>query len=278
MDFGTETSLVQISDKEFRELVDFVYQRYGIDLTKKRQLVEGRLSHTLKSKGLTNFSSYMQLVRADKSGNELHAFLNKITTNHSYFARENEHFDFLMKTGLPYLEKTRRNDLRIWRAGCSAGQEAYNIAMTMDQYFGPRKASWDTTILATDISTQVLDKAKEGIYSADVIKGLPSAWISQYFKKLPGGENYQVTEKIRKEVIFRIGNLMEPFQVKKPFDIIFCRNVMIYFDAETSARLIEKFYQATAPGGYLFIGHSENVNREKTKYTYLRPAIFQKQP
>lgn len=276
MDIQAQTSLIHITDQEFKELIQFVYKKYGIDLGKKRQLIEGRLSYTLKAKGLKNFREYMDLLFADKSGEEMHLFLNKITTNHSYFARENDHFDFLMRTAIPQLEKTRRNMLRIWSAGCSSGQEPYNIAMVMDQYFGAKKGAWDTTILATDISTNVLSKAKQGIYGLDTLKGLPPSWLHQYFTKLPDG-NYQVTDKIRKEVIYRMFNLMDPFVQKKPFDIIFCRNVMIYFDAETTNRLVDKFYQATAPGGYLFIGHSESINKTQTKYTYICPAVYQRQ-
>ncbi len=273
----SQDRIIKLTDQEFKDLVGFVYSHYGIDLSKKRQLIEGRLSHTLRGKGFSTFSEYMRILFQDKSGEELHGFLNKITTNHSYFARENEHFEFLMKVALPQLEKTRRGDLRIWSAGCSAGQEAYNIAMVMDQYFGPRKPQWDTTILATDISTNVLTKARQGIYSMDSIKGLPDAWKTKYFNRLPDG-NFQVCEKIRKEVVFRIFNLMDPFVYKKPFDIIFCRNVMIYFDAPTTNKTVEKFYDATAMGGYLFIGHSESVDKANSKYTYLMPAIYQKQP
>lgn len=270
-----ETSLIHITDQEFRQLTSFVYSKFGIDLRRKRQLIEGRLSYTLKSKGLQNFSQYMQKLHGDKSGDELHLFLNKITTNHSYFARENEHFDYLLKVALPELEKTRRNDLRIWSAGCSAGQEPYNIAMAIDQYFGPRKSAWDTTILATDISMDVLKKAVLGIYSADNIGGLPPTWRHQYFKELPYNQ-VQVEEKIRKEVVFRNFNLMDTFIQKKPYDIIFCRNVMIYFDAETTSRLVTKFYEATAPGGYLFIGHSESINKAQTKYQYVMPAVYRR--
>lgn len=270
-----QSGTINLTDQEFKELVGFVYQRYGIDLSRKRQLIEGRLSNTLKHRGMTSFSQYIKMLRSSADPQEINEFLNKITTNHSYFGRENEHFEFLMKVALPQLEKTRRGDLRIWSAGCSAGQEAYNIAMVMDQYFGPRKPQWDTTILATDISTDMLRKAQEGIYSAESIKNLPAIWRSRYFVRLPNGD-YQVCEKIRKEVVFRIFNLMDPFVYKKQFDIIFCRNVMIYFDNETTNRMVEKFYDATAPGGYLFIGHSETVDKTRTKYTYVRPATYQK--
>ncbi|MCI2047901.1 MAG: protein-glutamate O-methyltransferase CheR [Faecalibacterium sp.] len=267
--------MVHLTDAEFSTLTRFVYNKYGIDLHRKRLLIEGRLARELRAHNITTFSEYMNFLFADKTGEEMQRFLNRITTNHSFFGRENEHFEFLLRTALPYLEPRRKNDLRIWSAGCSAGQEAYNIAMVMDEYFGPRKAQWDTTILATDISTKVLKTAQEGIYPAENLIGLPEAWRRKYFQALADG-NCQVAEKIRKEVVFRIFNLMNTFVYKKPFDIIFCRNVMIYFDAQTTARLVEKFYNATAEGGYLFIGHSESINREHTKYTYIKPAIYQK--
>lgn len=275
MDITAQNALIRITDDEFKKLVSFVYQKYGINLIKKRQLVEGRLSHTIKERGLSSFKQYMDLLVNDQSGEEINTFLNKITTNHSYFARETEHFDFLLHHALPYLEKNRSRELRIWSAGCSAGQEAYNIAMTMDQYFGSRKNQWDTRILATDISMNVLNKGKAAIYPEDNIKDLPAQWKTQYFNRLPDG-SYQVNDKIRQEVIFKLFNLMDPFVYKKPFDIIFCRNVMIYFDQETSNKLVEKFYQATAEGGYLLIGHSEVLDKEATKYRYLRPAIYQR--
>lgn len=269
--------LVKITDAEFSNLVDFVYQRYGINLSKKRQLVEGRLSHTIREHGYSSFDEYMEILRRDRSGDEMLNFLNKITTNHSYFARETEHFDFLLHEALPALEKTRTRELRIWSAGCSAGQEAYNIAMTMDQYFGTRKSQWDTRILATDISMNVLGKGKAAVYPEDNIKDLPSQWKSKYLTRLADG-SYQVCDKIRKEVIFRVFNLMDPFVYKKPFDIIFCRNVMIYFDRDTRNKLVEKFYDATAEGGYLMIGHSEVLDKESARYRFLRPSIYQRAP
>lgn len=275
MDVISQSPLIHITDKELNTLVTFVYNKYGINLSKKRQLIEARLSQTLKNKNLNSFDDYMKVLFNDPNGEEINQFLNKITTNHSYFARENEHFDFLSKVALPYLEKTRTKELRIWSAGCSAGQEAYNIAMTIDQYFGSRKYNWDTTILATDISTNVLEKAKLGIYSEDNISGLPSSWKQSYFSKTAQGE-FQISEKMRNEVVFRVFNLMDNFVYKKPFDIIFCRNVMIYFDAQTTEKLLEKFYQATAEGGYLFIGHSESINRMGTGYKYIRPSTYQK--
>ncbi len=271
----TQPRPIRTTPKEVAELTTLVTNKYGIDLTKKRVLIESRLSHELRQKNLTTFQQYLDLVKNDQSGTEMTGMLNKLTTNLSFFMREKEHFDFLTSTVLPYFEKTRRNnEFRIWSAGCSSGQEAYNIAMVIDQYFGPRKGKWDTTILATDISMRVLNKAKQGIYTEEELKGLPATWRSKYVTTLPDGK-FQICERIRKEVVFRPGNLMEPFHFKRPFDLIFCRNVMIYFDAATKESIINKFYDWTSQGGYFFIGHSEGVGAT-TRYSYVQPAIYQR--
>jgi chemotaxis protein methyltransferase CheR len=270
-----QSTIIRMTDAEFAELTGFVKQTYGIDLTKKRVLIESRLAHELHQRGFTNFHQYLDAVRSDKTGSEVTTMLNKLTTNLSFFMRENEHFTYLAQQVLPFFEKTRKNnEFRIWSAGCSTGQEAYNIAMVIDEYFGSRKGKWDTTILATDISMRVLSKAQQGIYTEAELKDLPPAWRTKYFTALPKG-NYQVCDRIRKEVVFRPGNLMEPFHFKRPFDLIFCRNVMIYFDAPTKDSIINKFYDWTSPGGYLFIGHSESVG-SNTRYSYIQPAIYQR--
>ena len=146
--------------------------------------------------------------------------------------------------------------------------------MVIDQYFGPRKGKWDTTILATDISMRVLTKARSGIYSEAELNGLPPSWRTKYIDTLPDG-NFQICERMRREVIFRPGNLMEPFHFKRPFDLICCRNVMIYFDGPTKDSIINKFYDWTSPGGYFFIGHSESIGNN-TRYQYVQPAIYQR--
>lgn len=273
--------MISITDIEFTELVNFVHKKYGINLEKKRILVEGRLSNVIAEKGLSKFSDYFEILFEDQSGTEMTTLLNKITTNHTYFMRENEHFDFLLQIALPQLEKVHgvTKSLKIWSAGCSSGQEAYTIAMVIDQYFGSKKAGWDTSILATDISQSVMDKAKRATYPLDGIKDIPIEWKQQYTTTNLADNTFTMVDKIKREVVFRPLNLVEPFVFnnKRPFDIIFCRNVMIYFDPPTKGKLIEKFYDVTAKGGYLCVGHSENVNRATTRYTYVKPAIYQKQ-
>lgn len=266
---------IKLTDEEFHTLATYVHDKYGINLEQKRILIEGRMTSVLRSRGIQNFSQYLNILFHDKTGEEAIGLLNRLTTNHSFFMREPEHYDFLRNKVFPDLVgRHTDHNLRIWSAGCSAGQEAYTIAMVAEEFFGPEKPLWDTRILATDISLHILEKAKAGIYPSDNIKDLPPAWQKKYFLPLPDGQ-VQICSKIRKQVIFRIMNLMEPFAIKQPMDLIFCRNVMIYFDNPTKNKLIEKFYEATNPGGYFFIGHSESINRQ-TRYNYLEPAIYQR--
>lgn len=270
-------AMLKLTEQEFQSLSKFVHQRYGIDLSKKRVLIEGRMSNMLADHGFTTFQQYMDMLFADKSGNEMTKMLNKLTTNYTYFKRENDHFEFLVQRVLPMMEQTHASTrvLRIWSAGCSSGQEPYTMAMYLHDYFGNRKQQWDTSLLATDISERVLEKARAGIYTLEEIKDVPQEWLHKYFVDLHDGR-YQVCDMIRKDVIFRTLNLMEPFHFKKQFDLIFCRNVMIYFDAPTKETLVQKYYDWTAEGGFLFIGHSEALNRNATRYHYVQPAIYQK--
>ncbi len=267
--------MLKLTDNDFERLVAFIKNNYGINLEKKRVLIEGRLANVVTSNGFDNFTAYIDFALGDPTGKETIKMVNKLTTNHTFFMREPEHFEFLSSTVLPHIEQTVKDrDARIWCAASSTGQEPYTIAMTIDEYFGEKKLGWDTKILATDLDTDVLRVAKAGIYSVDMLGGLPDKWIDKYFVKIDNN-NYQVCDRIRNEVVYKKFNLMDPISYKKPFDLISCRNVMIYFDMATKTALIERFYAATKTGGYLFIGHAENISRT-TKYTYVKPAIYVK--
>lgn len=269
--------MIYIKDSEFKQLTGYMKAKYGINLTEKRHLIEGRLCNMLEQKGFTNFSDYMEFVFQDVSGNQMSSLINKLTTNHTFFMREAGHFNYFRDTVLPYLEvNSRSKDLRIWSAGCSSGEEPYTLAMVMADYFGNNKAMWNTKILATDISVKVLETAEKGMYSAESVNTIPKYWLSKYFNKIDN-ESYQVSKEIRSEVIYRNFNLMnEVFPFKKKFHVIFCRNVMIYFDHKTKMDLINKYYDMTEPGGYLFIGHSESLNKEETRYQYIMPSVYRK--
>lgn len=269
-------NIIKLSDSEFATLVDFVYKGYGINLEKKRVLIEGRMASTLRDRQLSSYSEYLDILFSDKTGQEIIHFLNKITTNHTFFMREMEHFRFMKETALPLFEKNkRRKDLRIWSAGCSSGQEPYTIAMTLEDYFSGKSGMWNISILGTDISMDALEKAKRAEYSEDMLKDVPQAWKDKYFQDLGNG-SYRVSDRIRRNVTFRPLNLNEDFFFPRPFDIIFCRNVMIYFDNITRERLIDRFYKVTTDEGFLFVGHSEVVNRRATDFKYVMPAIYSK--
>lgn len=273
-------TMLYITDKEFYKLADFIKTNYGINLSeKKKALVVGRLQNLLAEKNFSSFSQYIDYVIEDKTGEALKTLVNKITTNHTFFMREPQHFHFFKNTVLPYLceqEKSTR-DLRIWSAGCSSGEEPYTLAMIIADYFGNEKMLWDTKILATDISIKVLEQAKNGVYSNESLQSLPENWRNKYFQII-NNEKSIISESIKNEVIFRVFNLMNTsFPFKKKFHVIFCRNVMIYFDAATKRDLVNRFYEHTEHGGYLFIGHSESLNREETKYKYIMPAVYRKE-
>jgi chemotaxis protein methyltransferase CheR len=259
-------------------LTTFIKANYGIHLkAEKEALVIGRLQNVLLQNGFKNFSEYYEYLLADKTGIAVSTLLDKITTNHTYFMREAEHFAYFKEVVLPYLEKkVTDRDIRLWCAGCSSGEEPYTLAMIMDEYFEINKLYWDKKILATDISSKVLEEAKKGVYSNKDIELLPARWKLNYFNKVDT-ESSTICDKIKNEVIFRKFNLMETvFPFKKKFHVIFCRNVMIYFDEKTRSNLVNKYGNLLEPGGYLFIGHSEALSRENTSLKYVMPAVYRK--
>lgn len=269
---------VAISDKDFERLVAYVHDNYGIDLSRKRVMIEGRLGNTLESRGFSDYTSFLDMVFADKSGSEVVNLMNKLTTNHTYFLREPEHYDFMRNTFLPEIKEKKKNNkvVYLWSAGCSSGEEPYTNAIEMLEFFGREAPSWDTKLLATDISVKVLAKAQQGVYHADGMKNLSPETVKKYFTPI-SDDCYRVNDEVKKQVVFKVFNLMDSIPYKKnPFDLIFCRNVMIYFDNETKIKLVNRFYDVLAPGGYLFIGHAESIPRDATNFRYIKPAIYQK--
>ena len=271
--------MISITEKEFKQFAEYIKANYGLNLkAEKQSMVAGRLNNVILNGHFNSLSEYLNHVVADKSGQAAEALLDKITTNHTFFMREAEHFYYFRDKVLPiFASALRERDLRIWSAACSSGEEPYTLAMIIDEFFKKEKMLWDTKILATDISSSVLDIAKKGVYSKERISALPLSWKLNYFKELDE-ENSVLTEKIRNEVIYRKFNLMDSvFPFKRKFHVIFCRNVMIYFDSKTKDELVEKLYELTEYGGYLFIGHSESLNRDFTRYRYVMPAVYRKE-
>lgn len=270
-----------LSDQDFRFIRDLVYSRFGIHLTdQKRSLVAGRLQGLLREMGLPDFRAYCRFLEEDAGGQSLDALVNRISTNHTFFFREPEHFAFLRETILPEYkgrsEITGRRDLRFWCAAASTGEEPYSIIMTMMDYFGPEYHRWDAGLLATDISARALETARAGAYPEERLKGVSSAQQRRYFQREPGGV-WTVREDFRREITFRRFNLMnERFPFRRAFDVIFCRNVMIYFDQPTRDALVTRMTRFLVPGGYLLIGHSESISRARTDLVYIKPAVYRR--
>lgn len=274
MDNTEASSLTRLSDSDFDFIVKFVGTRYGIDLSQKRRLIEARLAGEIKKLGLSSFRQYVEMLKSEPASNKIDAFIDKITTNYSYFNREIDHYKFLMDTIIPALTKKQKNSINIWSAGCATGEEPYNIAMAVDSTLGYKRSAWNVSITATDVSTRALAVARKGIYPESELKGMSEEWKNDYLTKLPDG-NYSVNSNIRKSVFFNKFNLMDTFP-RRMYDVIFCRNVMIYFKQATSRAILKKFYQSLSEGGYLFIGHSETISGIMTEYKYVQPSIYQK--
>lgn len=263
-----------ISDADFRRMVNFIQSSYGIDLSQKKQLITSRLSPALKKLGYKSFGEFVNHLLEKKENDEVTLVLNKLTTNYTFFMREKEHLDYFCNHIIPEIVRRHQRDktLAIWSAGCSSGEEPYNITMFLYDYLGPQAKQWDTRILATDISAQALTKARKGVYNLP--DTIPADWKRKYFVPNQDG-THTVAPDVKNNVIYQTFNLMDPIKFRRKFDVIFCRNVMIYFDQPTKDALVRRFYDATVPGGYLLISASENLS-QNAPYRRLATATFQK--
>ena len=270
-----------LPDRMFQKFSQLVYEQCGINLHEgKRALLQARLNKRLRQTGIGSYEDYFKSITSGANPGEFINFLDSVSTNLTYFFRESQHFDFMEMVALPQLLEKKRKDrdsrIRIWSAGCSTGEEPYSLAMCVLGHW-PETARWDFRILATDISTRALQVAMNGAYSTEKIERIPPALRQQYFHSISNGNGrleYEVAAHVKRIVTFRRLNLMEPYPFKGPFDFIFCRNVMIYFDKKTQEELINKISGFLGEGGYLFVGHSESLTGLNHKLNYVRPAIY----
>lgn len=266
-----------LSDEDFSRLRDIIYREAGIKLNDlKKVLMQSRLIKRLRELKLDNFRDYHDYL-VDHYDDEKINFINAITTNKTDFFRENDHFEYMKNVILPGIDKKGLNEIRIWSAGCSTGEEPYTIAMTVFDYYGRRKMP-ELLLLATDIDTQVLQKAINGIYAEERVATVDEDIIKTYFDPVGGDPcNYAIKDFVKSKVYFRRLNLLQDeYPMKKKFDIIFCRNVIIYFDRETQTRLFENFYRYLKDDGYLLIGHSENITSITNKFVLAGRTIYRK--
>lgn len=269
-----------LSEEEFRLISNLVYDKFGINLgNQKRSLVIERLQKVLRLGGFLSFKEYYDYVVKDITGQALLTLIDRISTNHTFFLRENDHFDTLTDSVLPGImqrQSAGRQYLRIWSAGCSSGEEPYTMAMVLSEWLGPKNGSFDLGILATDISVTALEKAIAGVYLDSETSQIPPDWKRRYLVQLDDGK-WVFKDSLKKFILFRRLNLMRPaYPFKGKFQIIFCRNVMIYFDVPTRKALLERFHNYLYPEGHLFLGHSESLDRSSGLFRYVRPAVYQK--
>lgn len=268
------------SDRDFNTIRQLVSRHTGISLSEaKRDMVYSRLARRLRRLELDSFKQYCQLLENDETDGELGHFTNAVTTNLTSFFREPHHFEYLGNTLLPELLRVRSNErqLRIWCAGCSTGEEPYSVAMTLQENL-PRNCDWDIKILATDLDTNVLDTARRGVYAEDRMRNVGDRRQRRWFKR---GRNentglLQVKPELQQMITFKQLNLMGNWPMKGLFDIIFCRNVIIYFDKPTQSKLMERYAKQMADHGKLFLGHSETLYRVTDCFKLMGQTIYEK--
>ena len=257
-----------ISEEDFRKFQEFFYRKTGIQFEKsKRYFVDKRLLERMEANGCGSFRSYFTLLRFQADGQELQQLTNLMTVNETYFFREDYQFQCMVQSLLP--EITARTapggTLRIWSIPSSSGEEAYSIAIYLLELW-PGIREWDVEIISSDIDTRILDQARQGLYQERAVSHLPAQYLSTYFKRTPQG--YQICEELRNAVEFTRVNLAEPADTRpyRDFDLIFCRNLLIYFDEVSRKAAAETLYDALRPGGYLCLGHSESMSRISSIY------------
>lgn len=267
-------------EAHFRQISQLITERTGIRLSdSKRDMVYSRLARRLRQLGLKDFGSYLERVEADETGEEVTRLVNALTTNLTSFFRENHHFDYLGRQFLPQLRTLNggRRRLRIWSAGCSSGEEPYSIAMTVAEAL-PDLAQWDVRILATDLDSDMVATGAAGIYPAARVEGMGTARLRRWFLRGTGARAglYRVKPALAQMVSFRQLNLLESWPFRGPFDAIFCRNVVIYFDKAVQRRLFARYADLLAPHGRLFIGHSESLFKVSERFQSLGRTIYRK--
>ncbi len=274
----SELLINELSDTEFSLLRDIIFKESGINLTeRKKVMMHSRLMRRLRALKIDSYRMYYEYL-SNNYQDEVVNLINCITTNKTDFFRESKHFDFLRKVAFPEFEKRNKNKIRIWSAGCSTGEEPYSIAITVAEHFRNRLMP-DIKILATDIDTDVLNKAISGIYKEESLEEVNGNILRDYFYNGRGDSknSFFIRESIKNMITFKRLNLLaEKYPMKGQFDIIFCRNVIIYFDKKTKDGVIDKFHEYLTDDGYFFAGHSESLANRSGKYRLIGNTIYGK--
>jgi chemotaxis protein methyltransferase CheR len=270
-------------DSDYQFIRELVYQHSRINLgPDKRELVSARLGKRLRATNITSISDYCRYLQQKESDDELSHLIDAISTNHTFFFREPQHFEFLREMVVPEMTKRRAAvswpSFNVWSAACSSGEEPYSIAIALTEIFG-RVPSWSWRVEATDISHRVLQRARVAVYREEAVAQVPASQLRAHFQKGFGPQdgNYRVKPHVQDGVTFRQLNLLEGgFPFTEPFHLIFCRNVMIYFDRPTQEELVKKLSRQLVPGGYLFVGHSESLSGINHGLETIKPAVYRR--
>ena len=269
---------------EYETVRRIVYDNSRINLgPSKKELVMARLSKRLRALNIPSYGEYLKFLQTSAGRDEMTNLIDSISTNHTYFFREPQHFDFLSQVILPdYCErepKRPNHQFKVWSAATSSGEEPYTISLILDDYFNNRVRGWTWNILCTDISTRILAKAEAGIFAKDRLGPVRPDWLIRYFDKGVGESDgfFRVKDDIRRNLTFKALNLLAPsYPFRETFQVIFCRNVMIYFDRDTQQELIAKMTPLLEPGGYLIIGHAESLTNVKHSLKLIKPSVYRK--
>jgi chemotaxis protein methyltransferase CheR len=271
----TMTSADTIDQRTFRKFCDLIYEKAGIKLgPQKEALVSARVGKRMRSLGIDEFDAYYEYVERDETGGELVELLNAISTNVTHFFRESRHFELLEQIVQKWAGEGQER-FRIWCAASSTGEEPYSIAITLRQTLEDLR---DVKILATDLSTKVLAVARAGIYETKHVENLPAAVLARHFtthRDLGKGKTYAIQDELKRMLTFARLNLAQPpFPMSGPFDVVFCRNVMIYFDNDVRRRLLAEAYRLLRPGGYLMVGHAESLSGMLSEFQSVEPSVY----
>lgn len=262
----------QLTDMEFCRLVDFVKGRYGINLSKKRTLVESRLFFNISQRGYSSYASYLRDVMNDPDGEECQHMINRLSTNYTFFFREPHCFEYLMRRVLPQYDKAGQDTLDLWCAACASGEEAYSLSMALARHIRPSGRQFKYRITASDINTEMLEFGEQGIYPIKALDSIPPEYRHFVSKDT---DTIKMKEQIARPITWKKENLLECDQHGTK-DIILCRNAMIYFSKKERGVLVQKLHEALKPGGYLFISATENIDLERKIFVHLEPSIYQR--
>lgn len=263
------------SKKDFVRIVNIIYKVSGISLSERKEdMVYSRLARRLRKVGKTCFNEYLDFVTQDNM--EQKAFVNALTTNLTHFFREEHHFEYLEEILFPEIFAKNLERIRFWSAGCSTGEEPYSLAMVWEHLI-KKNTEIDFKILATDLDTNVIETGKKGIYSVDKLKPVDREYLKWFSQSEECSVSQrQIVECIKQTVYFKQLNLMQDWQMKGPFQLIICRNVLIYFDRPTQEKLVKRYYDLLEPGGCLILGHSESLGNNRSLFDNLGKTIFRK--